>query len=47
MDWTTTSHTAVDMPLTAEGPGAKKLTGNYENTRVYDVMVRTLGFRNR
>ncbi len=47
MDWTTTGHTAVDMPLTAAGPGAKRLTGNYENTRVHDVMVRTLGLRNR
>ena len=47
MDWTTTGHTAVDMPLTAAGPGAKRLTGNYENTRVHNVMVRTFGLRNR
>jgi alkaline phosphatase len=43
MDWTTTGHTAVDVPLMAEGPGAGRLTGNYENTKVYDVMAKTLG----
>lgn len=43
MDWTTTGHTAVDVPLTATGPGAERLTGNYENTHVYDVMSQSLG----
>ncbi len=43
MDWTTTSHTAVDVPLTATGPGAAALTGNYENTHIYDVMATSLG----
>lgn len=43
MDWTTTGHTAVDVPLTAKGPGAEQLTGNYENTHVYDVMAESLG----
>lgn len=44
LDWTTTGHTGVDVPLTATGRGAAKLTGNYENTEVYDVMADTLGF---
>jgi alkaline phosphatase len=47
MDWTTTGHTAVDMPLTAAGPGTKRLTGDYENTRVHNVMVRTPDLNNR
>jgi alkaline phosphatase len=44
LDWTTTAHTGADVPLTASGPGAQNLTGNYENTEVYDVMAETLGF---
>jgi alkaline phosphatase len=47
MDWTTTGHTAVDVPLTAAGPGASRFTGNYENTRVHDKMVRSLGLQER
>lgn len=43
MDWTTTGHTAVDVPLTATGPGAELLTGNYANTYIYEVMAQTLG----
>ena len=43
VDWTTTGHTAVDVPLTATGPGAELLTGNYENTYVYEVMAGGLG----
>jgi alkaline phosphatase len=44
MDWTTTGHTGVDVPLTATGPKAKRLTGNYENTEVFDVMSKAYGF---
>lgn len=44
LDWTTTAHTGADVPLTASGPGARNLVGNYENTEVYDVMAETLGF---
>jgi alkaline phosphatase len=43
MDWTTTGHTAVDVPLTATGPASDSLTGNYENTAVYGVMANALG----
>ena len=42
MDWTTTGHTGVDVPLTATGPGAELLTGNYENTHIHDVMAQSL-----
>ena len=43
MDWTTTGHSGVDVPLTATGPGAELLTGNYENTHIYEVMAVSLG----
>lgn len=43
LDWTTTGHTAVVVPLTAMGPGAENLTRVYENTRVFEVMVEALG----
>ena len=39
IDWTTNGHTGDDVPLTAMGPGAEMLTGVYENTRIFDVMV--------
>jgi alkaline phosphatase len=47
MDWTTTGHTGVDVPLTAEGPGSGRLTGNYENTEVYRAMAGALGVARR
>jgi alkaline phosphatase len=47
MDWTTTGHTGVDVPLTARGPGAGRLAGNYENTEVYDAMAASLGAAGR
>ncbi|WP_273844402.1 alkaline phosphatase [Rubrobacter calidifluminis] len=43
MDWTTTSHTGVDVPLTALGPGARNLTGKLENTDVHDIIARAMG----
>lgn len=42
MDWTTTGHTDVPVPLTAMGPGADRLTGVYENTFVHQVMRESL-----
>ena len=42
VDWTTTGHSAVDVPLTAMGPGAKLLKGVYENTRIHDVIVQVM-----
>ena len=47
MDWTTTGHTGVDVPLTARGPGSGRLTGNYENTEVYHAMAGALGVARR
>lgn len=43
VDWTTTGHTSVPVPVTAEGPGADQLTGQNPNTAVYDVMRGALG----
>ena len=42
VDWTTTNHTAEDVPVTAMGPGSKHLTGVYENTHIHDAMARAL-----
>jgi alkaline phosphatase len=42
MDWTTTSHTGVDIPLTAAGPGANRLTGKVPNTYVHEVLEPAL-----
>ena len=45
LDWTTTEHTDVPVPVTAEGPGAASFTGQHPNTYVNDVLTRTLGIR--
>jgi alkaline phosphatase len=42
VDWTTTNHTAEDVPVTAMGPGSKHLTGVYENTHIHDAMAEAL-----
>ena len=45
INWTTIYHTAVDVPVTAQGPGAIKLEDTYENTNIYEVMRAFLGWR--
>ncbi|MFF3037477.1 alkaline phosphatase [Arthrobacter citreus] len=42
VDWTTDGHTALDVPLTAMGPGSEKLGGFYEDTHIFDVMVEQM-----
>lgn len=42
LDWSTDDHTAVDVPVTATGPGAERLSGVYDNTHVYEVMRESL-----
>ncbi|MCZ2816298.1 alkaline phosphatase [Modestobacter sp. VKM Ac-2984] len=42
VDWTTSGHTNVDVPLTAMGPGAERLSGYYENTFVHQVIQESL-----
>lgn len=39
VDWTTDGHSALDVPLTAMGPGSDQLRGFYEDTHIFDVMV--------
>ncbi|WP_225219055.1 alkaline phosphatase [Arthrobacter gallicola] len=39
VDWTTDGHTALDVPLTAMGPGSEQLGGFYEDTHIFDVMT--------
>jgi alkaline phosphatase len=43
LDNSTSGHTAVDVPLTAAGPGAERLDGTYENTFIHEVMVQSMG----
>lgn len=43
MDWTTTGHTAANVPLTAGGPGAEQLAGVYPNTHVFAAMMAAMG----
>jgi alkaline phosphatase len=47
VDWTTTGHSNGDVPTTAMGPGAKRLSGVYENTHIFRVMLETLFPRER
>jgi alkaline phosphatase len=42
VDWTTTNHTAEDVPVTAMGPGSENLVGVYENTHIHDAMLAAL-----
>ncbi len=39
IDWTSGTHTAVDVPVLAGGPHAWALSGTYENTHIFDVMA--------
>ncbi|MGW2931007.1 alkaline phosphatase [Streptomyces sp. NPDC001156] len=42
MDWTTSGHTGVDVPVTAAGPLSDRFTGKHANTYVYDVLRQAL-----
>src|ERR687893_381276 len=42
VDWTTTNHTAEDVPVTAMGPGGQNLVGVYENTHIHDAMLQAM-----
>jgi len=45
VDWTTSGHTAVDIPITAMGPNAELFTGIYENTEVFHKLMQALGIK--
>ncbi|MEU8789215.1 alkaline phosphatase [Streptomyces sp. NPDC048643] len=42
IDWTTSGHTGVDVPVTAVGPLSDRFTGKHPNTHVYDVLSQAL-----
>ncbi|WP_405588188.1 alkaline phosphatase [Streptomyces sp. NBC_01190] len=42
LDWTTSGHTSVDVPVTADGPLADRFSGKHPNTYVHDVLARIL-----
>lgn len=42
VDWTTSGHTAAEVPVTAVGPGAAGVEGVHENTHLYDVIREAL-----
>ncbi len=44
VDWTTSGHTAVDIPVTAMGKNAQLFTGVFENTAVFDKLMQAYGF---
>ncbi len=45
VSWSTTGHTGVDVPTTAQGPWAYMLSGTYENTHIYQVMRKALDWQ--
>lgn len=45
MDWTTSGHTSVDVPVTADGALASSFSGKHPNTYVHDVLARILAPR--
>jgi alkaline phosphatase len=42
VNWTTTSHTAADVPVTAQGPRSQLLASSYENTYIHYAMQTAL-----
>ncbi|MEW2522474.1 alkaline phosphatase [Actinacidiphila alni] len=45
IDWTTSGHTSVDVPVTASGPLSAEFSGKHPNTYVHDVLARILAPR--
>ncbi|AZN39845.1 alkaline phosphatase [Paenibacillus albus] len=45
VDWTTSGHTAVDVPVTAAGKNAELFSGVYENTEIFTKLMQSLGFK--
>ncbi|SEO55944.1 alkaline phosphatase [Paenibacillus sp. OV219] len=45
VDWTTSGHTAVDVPVTATGKNAELFSGVYENTEIFTKLMQSLGFK--
>ncbi|WP_214406848.1 alkaline phosphatase [Pseudonocardia lacus] len=43
LDWTTGGHTGGAVPVTADGPGAERFSGQHPNTHVHEVLSTALG----
>lgn len=44
LNFSTTNHSAVMVPVFAFGPGSENFTGIFENTAIFDKMVKLYGF---
>jgi alkaline phosphatase len=44
LNFSTTNHTAVMVPVYAYGPGAENFTGIFDNTAIFEKMIRLYGF---
>ena len=42
VDWSTGSHTGIDIPVTAQGPYSEMLQGEYPLTRIFEAMSAML-----
>ncbi|RAP75109.1 alkaline phosphatase [Paenibacillus montanisoli] len=47
VDWTTSGHTAVDIPVTAMGKNAELFSGIYENTEIFNKLMQSLGLKHK
>ncbi|MCZ4121049.1 alkaline phosphatase [Streptomyces sp. H39-S7] len=45
VDWTTSGHTSVDVPVNASGPLSDRFSGKHPNTYVHDVLAQVLAPR--
>lgn len=44
VNWSTNSHTAASVPVSAQGPAAELVYGEFENTFIYDIIFASAGF---
>ncbi|MEK5389137.1 alkaline phosphatase [Margalitia sp. FSL K6-0131] len=47
IDWTTTGHGGVNVPLTAMGAGSELLSGTYENTHIFEAVKTAMGLKDK
>ena len=45
MTFSTNGHSAALVPVFAYGPGSEEFTGIYENTRIFDKILRVTNWR--
>ncbi len=44
VNWSTNAHTAAPVPVSAQGPAAELVFGEFENTYIHDIMFASAGF---